>query len=324
MNGIPIVRCHRTRGAGSSRSILDFSAFRDDNGTGIDVDESFVYLTAATTITENGGSGNSRLAFGQYRALVDRAEVAPTVAITTPLDGGTVVAGGSFAIAATASDDLEVSAVAFLIDGEIVAVDTAAPFQTNVAVPVGATSLTVGAFAIDPGDNVGVAADVVVDVDAAPSADGDRHGIERSRFTCRRRDRHLQRRCHDQRGRRELLGRDQYLVSRVQCTATVTSGAGVPRWGRLVRQFPSGRRTTAVGSVTTDRAGLTLIEPGWAIARVIDLANAQAARFNPVDGTRNLYRPGRCERRLVPYRSGRHRGEAAQRGEFEWPSHRSG
>ena len=283
VNGVPIVDV-TVPAAPIPRSILDFSAFRDDNGTGIDVDESFVYLTAATTITENGGSGNSRLYVGQYRALVDRAGAAPTVAITAPLDGGTVVAGGSFAIAATASDDVEVSAVAFLIDGEIVAVDIAAPFQTNVAVPVGATSLTLGAFAIDPGDNVGVAADVVVGVDTAPTTTVTGTVLNGAGATAGGATVICNGVATTSAADGSFSVEISILVSQVQCTATVTSGAGVPRVGSSGAVVPVAGGQTEVGSVTTDRAGLTLIEPGWAIARVIDLPNAQAAHFNPVDG----------------------------------------
>ncbi|MET0650002.1 MAG: Ig-like domain-containing protein [Pyrinomonadaceae bacterium] len=145
------------------RARLDFPS-RDDNGTGIAVDNSYVYLTADRSSTENGSNGDSRLYIGQYFAVEDRAGVPPVVSITSPAAGGTVVEGSTLPITVQATDDVQVVSVDFIVDGTIVFTDSAAPYQFNLAVPTGATSLTLGATAIDPGSNVGVAANVVVNV----------------------------------------------------------------------------------------------------------------------------------------------------------------
>lgn len=54
---------------------------------------------------------------------------APVVRITTPANGATV--SGGIAVSATASDDKGVSKVDFLIDGQIVLSDSAAPYSIN-------------------------------------------------------------------------------------------------------------------------------------------------------------------------------------------------
>src|SRR6185369_10939319 len=69
VNGIPIVNVNNPASP-VVRARLDFPQ-RDDNGTGIAVDNQFVYLTADRSIQENGVSGDSRLYIGQYVALED-------------------------------------------------------------------------------------------------------------------------------------------------------------------------------------------------------------------------------------------------------------
>ena len=70
VNGVPIIDVIDAANP-VPRAILNFSAFRDDNGTGIAVDSSFVYLTAERGLgTENGTTGDTRLYIGQYRAPV--------------------------------------------------------------------------------------------------------------------------------------------------------------------------------------------------------------------------------------------------------------
>src|SRR5207245_7575418 len=100
----------------------------------------------------------------QYLASDDTAGIPPTVHLTSPAPGETVVEGATLALAAEATDDVAVAAVTFLVNGEVVATATTAPYQATVTVPVGATSLTLGATASDLGSNTGTAAEVVVSV----------------------------------------------------------------------------------------------------------------------------------------------------------------
>ncbi len=62
VNGVPIVSVSVPTSP-EPRAILDFRNFRDDNGTGIAVDNEFVYLTA--------NRENARLYIGQYRSFPD-------------------------------------------------------------------------------------------------------------------------------------------------------------------------------------------------------------------------------------------------------------
>jgi hypothetical protein len=163
VNGVPIVYVGDRVNGPAVRGRLDFPN-RDDNGTGIAVDASFVYLTAARTIQENGTVGTTRLYIGQYLAVEDTQGVAPTVRITAPAPDTTAIEGASLSVSAEARDDVAVVAVDFLVDGAVAATSTAAPYGASIVVPAGGTEFTLGARAIDLGGNVGTAEGVRVAV----------------------------------------------------------------------------------------------------------------------------------------------------------------
>jgi hypothetical protein len=142
----------------------DSRGFRDDNGTGIAVDGAYVYFTAAQAIAENGVTGDTRLYIGQYRSLNDIRGVPPVVNIAAPAEGTTFVERTIIPVQVTASDDVAVAAVNFLVDGTTVFTATTEPYQFGVTVPVGVSRLTLGASAVDPGGNVGTAVAVTVNV----------------------------------------------------------------------------------------------------------------------------------------------------------------
>jgi hypothetical protein len=146
------------------RANLDFSALRDDNGTGIAVDSSFVYLTASNAIEENGAVGDTRLYIGQYLEVVDDKGVAPTARITAPAAGQTVVEGQSLTMTVDAADDVAVASVDFLVGGQVVFTAATGPYQYSLTVPVGISTLTLGARATDLGGNVGTAQEVTLTV----------------------------------------------------------------------------------------------------------------------------------------------------------------
>jgi sugar lactone lactonase YvrE len=165
VNGVPIIDVSNPANP-SPVAALDFSTFPDDNGTGIAADTRFVYLTAeqGTMTTENGMMGVTRLYIGQYLVIEDTAGIPPTVSITAPAPNDTIIEGQTILLRAAAMDDIAVAAVSFLVNGQLVFIDTAAPFETSFTVPIGVTSLMIGAQAIDFGGNVSVAQDVVVTV----------------------------------------------------------------------------------------------------------------------------------------------------------------
>ena len=167
VNGVPIVDITNPQ-ALAPRAILNFSA-RDDNGMGIAADDSYIYLVADQSgLTRGGASGNSRLYIGQYQPRADLAGVAPTAAITLPVNGNQVYEGAPLTIAVDAVDDIAVAAVAFTIEGQTMFTSTAAPYQYTFTVPNGVSTLTLGALARDLGGNEGSAATVSVAVAPDP------------------------------------------------------------------------------------------------------------------------------------------------------------
>jgi hypothetical protein len=172
VNGVPIVHVGNAPQL-SPRFILNFPpndarGFRDDNATGIAVDAAYVYFTAARDIQENGVSGDARLYIGQYRALTDAGGIPPTVQITSPAEGATFVEGSIIPVQVSASDDVAVAAVNFLVEGASVFTATTEPYQFGVTVPAGVDRLTLGATAVDLAANIGTATNVVVNVAPDP------------------------------------------------------------------------------------------------------------------------------------------------------------
>lgn len=182
-NVVPIVDVS-TPSSPNFRATLDFAPLGDYAGTGIAVTQQFVYMTGESFIVsnDNGTTGNTRLFIGQYLAIEDNAGVAPTVSITAPANGSTVTEGATVSFKADAVDDVAVAGVNFLVNGQVVFTDTAAPFEYNLPVPTGVNALTLGATAIDFGGNLATAANVSVTVipDPKTTATGrvvDRDGL---------------------------------------------------------------------------------------------------------------------------------------------------
>jgi hypothetical protein len=147
-----------------SRALLTFPG-STDYGMGIAVDNSYVYLVADnTTFSKFGSSGNSHLYIGQYQVPQDPFGIPPTAVIISPTSGTTVVQGSTIVITVNATDDVAVAAVNLLINGQPVLTDTVSPYVFYYTVPLTATTLTIGATAIDYGNNVGNATNVVVTV----------------------------------------------------------------------------------------------------------------------------------------------------------------
>jgi len=146
VNGVPIVRVPET-GAPAAIRILDFASYGDDNGTGIAVDDAFVYLT----------TDRNRMLIGQYAVpqpvyLDDPHGVAPTLTITSPQNGDSV-AQGLLTVTATATDDVGVAEVRFLVNSLLAATLKSPPYQAAVpALSLGATTIAVEA--VDYGGNL--------------------------------------------------------------------------------------------------------------------------------------------------------------------------
>jgi hypothetical protein len=165
VDGVPITNVS-TPNNPISVAVLDFSkcpGCRDDNGTGIAVDNNYVYLTNERGVGDNNGTTeDTRLYIGQYAQLQDTAGIPPTVSITSPASGSTIHGGGAASINVSAIDDVAVAAVNILINGQVVFSTTTKPYQYTFQVPPNGGSFVFGAEAFDFGGNVGTAANVTI------------------------------------------------------------------------------------------------------------------------------------------------------------------
>ena len=157
----------QTAGNPIFRVNLAFEGDPEMDFKGVATDSNYMYLTGVLESSSvlNGVTGDSILLIGQYLARQDTGSIPPTVEITSPLSGTMVTEESRLLVTVQATDDVDVAAVAFVVDGQTVFTDTTFPFQFNVAVPSGVTSMLIGARAIDLGGNIGVAPDVLLDVE---------------------------------------------------------------------------------------------------------------------------------------------------------------
>jgi hypothetical protein len=163
VNGIPIIDITNP-GILQPRAILNLTA-RDDNSMGIAVDGNYAYIaTEHSNLSKGGSLGDSRLYIGQYLALQDDKGIPPTAVITAPVAGASIVAGSTVRIQVTATDDVRVAAVNFLVNGTIVFTATSQPYEFAFTAPQAVGPLKLGATAIDLGENIGTAQNVVVNV----------------------------------------------------------------------------------------------------------------------------------------------------------------
>src|SRR5260221_263648 len=159
--GIPRVDS-TTPGNRLPRAILNFTA-RDDNAMGIAVDANYAYLATEHNNLDKGGAfGDSRIYIGQYLQVVDDKGIPPTASITSPAPGTSFIVGTPIKVQVTATDDVRVAAVNFLVNGSIAFTATARPYEFTFTAPQTLGTLTLGANAVDLGGNIGTAQDVQV------------------------------------------------------------------------------------------------------------------------------------------------------------------
>jgi len=232
------------------RARLDFPQ-RDDNGTGIAVDHQFIYLTAERGMTENGTSGDTALYIGQYLFAEDTAGIPPTVQLTSPIQQPTAIEGSTVKIAATATDDILVARVDFLVNGQIVATDTAEPYDYNYRVPSGTLSLAIQARATDIAGNQ--ASTPVINLAVIPDpgttvigrlVDVGSHPLSGANVVCSTRTG-----TSDANGAFSI-GSVPTVEGNIRCSASYTGplGSGLTGLSNAVSPQPGG--TTDVGTVT--------------------------------------------------------------------------
>ncbi|NUN15709.1 MAG: carboxypeptidase regulatory-like domain-containing protein, partial [Myxococcales bacterium] len=91
---------------------------------------------------------------------------APTVSLTSPPDGTGVLNGAKITATATATDDLGVTKVDFLIDGKLAATDPTAPYSSLITIikPAVGTTVFLQARATDTGGNTALSVPVGITV----------------------------------------------------------------------------------------------------------------------------------------------------------------
>ena len=94
---------------------------------------------------------------------VNTPNVAPTVAITAPVDGAAYNTGDAVAIAATAADsDGTVASVEFFVDGVSIGVDNSAPYEASYTAVAGPHALTAKATDDDAAATTSAAVNITV------------------------------------------------------------------------------------------------------------------------------------------------------------------
>ena len=96
-----------------------------------------IVSTTAAPVLENGATGGEDM----FSFAFFEAPIVPTVAITSPANGASVITGSAFNIEATAADaNGTITQVEFLRNGVVVSTDTEAPFVFSQP------SLSVGSY----------------------------------------------------------------------------------------------------------------------------------------------------------------------------------
>ena len=126
---------------------IDMSTYGDDDCHDVAADFNYVVCTVP--------GSTSRLYITQTRVLKDESGIPPTVQLTAPAAGAELFQDRPYRIKADASDDIRVAAVNFLVNGEVVFTDTAAPYEYVYRMPVGETGISLSATAVDLAGNEG-------------------------------------------------------------------------------------------------------------------------------------------------------------------------
>jgi hypothetical protein len=155
VNAVPIFKLGESNPSFSAA--LNFPG--DPNGTDVKARNGFVYLLA-----------DSWLFIGRYLDLTDDLGIPPSVEITLPAEGSSARERTFLTVEAQASDDIAVWSVEFFVNGQSVGKDYSRPFSAVVEVPVGSTTLVLGAKATDLGGNETLAEERTVSVipDSSP------------------------------------------------------------------------------------------------------------------------------------------------------------
>lgn len=152
------------------QDIIDIRQFGDRDAVGLSLDASYVYST-----------GSNNLYISQYRLINDNQGISPEVSFDYPLDQSVVVSGRRFMARATATDDIAVSAVSFLLNGDLIFTDTTAPYEVPVTITGEGFTAELTATAVDLGNNSG-SETIFLNVEPDTDNDGLGDGEEANRY----------------------------------------------------------------------------------------------------------------------------------------------
>jgi hypothetical protein len=111
-----------------------------------------VFVAANGDLAEFTGYGSqSGLVIGLFELPVDGGTTPPTVSITSPAAGATVLERLPVTVAVTARDQVSVASVSLLVNGTIVETLYKPPYQFQVLMPSGQPAVTLGAIATSIG-----------------------------------------------------------------------------------------------------------------------------------------------------------------------------
>ncbi len=153
VNGVPMIDVSAPASP-QPRFIIDFKSYGDDNGVGIAMDSSYVYLT----------TDRSRLFIGQYNLLQDTFGIPPSVTITSPAQGASIIQGTRVSVTANATDDVSVASVTFFVNGQAAFIDTTAPYEYTFTAPSSGTTLPITATAADIANNISLPSTVTLNM----------------------------------------------------------------------------------------------------------------------------------------------------------------
>jgi hypothetical protein len=140
-------------------------------------DSSSLAGTSATLVARAydaaGNVGTSKAVAVTVAGVSTTDSTPPTVSIAQPASAGTTVSG-TVTVSVNASDNVGVARVEFLVNGSVVATDTASPytFSWNTSALAG-TAVSISARAYDAAGNVATSAPISVNVVSATTATSD-------------------------------------------------------------------------------------------------------------------------------------------------------
>ncbi len=145
-------------------------AIRGDGRTGLALASPYYYMTQGGDSADPGVNGGGSLSIGQYAAipLQATAGVAPTVSITAPGNGASVVQGSTVLLQTQVADDIDVASDSFAVNGTPVQTVYRPPYQYRYYVPTGTSALNFTAIATDRCNNATTSTPVTLSATTDP------------------------------------------------------------------------------------------------------------------------------------------------------------